>query len=86
MKIFKKIINKELFKNYNSLFVMFLLMNSLITFGSENKSNSFNSDQKNAEFEIILNENSIPFSEHDNLSSQFKTFFGYYPRLAKSFK
>ena len=76
MKLFKKIIYYELFKNYISLFVMFFLFNNLIALGSENKSNSFKSKKNYSELEEIYKLKSIPYSEYDELSTQLKTFFG----------
>ena len=76
MKLFKKIIYYEFFKNYISLFVMFFLFNNLIALGSENKSNSFKSKKNYSELEEIYKLKSIPYSEYDELSTQLKTFFG----------
>ena len=76
MNLFKKKVNKELFKNNISMFMIFFLMNNLIAFGSENKSRSYLSDQRYGELQDISKLNSITYSEYDNFSSQLKTFFG----------
>ena len=78
MKLFKKLSNTELTKNYIYIFMMIFLMNNLKAFGSENKSYLFQNNQKGAELEGIYKLNSIPYSKYDGLSGQLKTFFGLY--------
>ena len=78
MKLFKKLSNKELTKNYIYIFMMIFLMNNLKAFGSENESYSFQNNQKGAELEEIYKLKSIPYSKYDGLGGQFKTFFGLY--------
>ena len=78
MKLFKKLINKELTKNYIYIFMMIFFMNNLNDFGSENKSYSFQNNQKGSELEGIYKLKSIPYSKYDSLSGQLKTFFGLY--------
>ena len=76
MKLFKKIIYYESFKNYISLFIVFFLFNNLIALGSDNKSYSFKIKKNYSELEEIYKIRSIPYSEYDELSTQLKTFFG----------
>ena len=78
MNLLKKIINLKFYKNYISLFAIFFLVNNLTAFGSENKSQSFLSKQRDIELEEIFKLNDIPYSEHDNLNNQLKIFFGLY--------
>ena len=78
MKLFKKLSNTELTKNYIYIFMMIFLMNNLKAFGSENKSYSFQNNQEGAELEGIYKLNSIQYSKYDSLSGQLKTFFGLY--------
>lgn len=78
MKLFKKIIYYELFKNYISLFIMFFLFNNLIAFGLDEKSYAVKNSQKYGEIEEIFKQKSIPYNEYDKLSNQLKTFFGLY--------
>ena len=78
MKLFKKLSNKRLTKNYIYIFMMIFFMNNLKAFGSENKSYSFQNNQKGAELEGIYKLKSIPYSKYDSLNGQFKTFFGLY--------
>ena len=76
MNLLKKIFNLKLFKDYISFFAMFFLMNNLIAFGSENKSQSLISKQRYREMEEIYKLNDIPYSEYDNSNNQLKSFFG----------
>ena len=76
MKLFKKIIYYESFKNYISLFIVFFLFNNLIALGSDNKSYSFKIKKNSSEVEEIYKIKSLPYSEYDELSTQLKTFFG----------
>ena len=78
MNLLKKIINLKLYKNYIPLFAIFFLVNNLTAFGSENKSQSVLSKQRDIELEEIFKLNDIPYSEHDNLNNQLKIFFGLY--------
>ena len=78
MKLFKRLSNTELTKNYIYIFMMIFLMNNIKAFGSENKSYSFQNNQKDAELEEIYKLKSIPYSKYDSLGSQLKTFFGLY--------
>ena len=78
MNLLKKIINLKFYKNYISLFAIFFLVNNLKAFGSENKSQSVLSKQRDIELEEIFKLNDIPYSEHDNLNNQLKIFFGLY--------
>ena len=78
MNLLKKIINLKFYKNYISLFAIFFLVNNLTAFGSENKSQSLLSKQRDIELEEIFKLNDIPYSEHDNLNNQLKIFFGLY--------
>ena len=57
---------------------MFFLMNNIKAIGSENKSYSFQNNQKDAELEVIYKLKSIPYIKYDGLSGQLKTFFGLY--------
>ena len=78
MKLFKKLTNTELTKNYIYIFMMIFLMNNLKAFGSENKSYSFQNNQNDVELEKIYKLKSIPYSKYDGLGGQLKTFFGLY--------
>ena len=78
MKLFKRLSNTELTKNYIYIFMMIFLMNNIKAFGSENKSYSFQNSQKDAELGEIYKLKSIPYSKYDSLGSQLKTFFGLY--------
>ena len=59
-------------------------MNNLVVIGSENKSDYIKSKYKDNEFTETYFQNEIPFSEYDNLDSQFKTFFGFYSYRAEA--
>ena len=72
------------------LFGLFLLMNSLKAFASDDRLYS-SLNQKSYNFEVIYFQNSIPYSEYDGFYGQFKSFFGlnndfsetsYYPDLS----
>ena len=76
MNLLKKIINLKFYKNYISLFAIFFLVNNLTAFGSENKSQSLLSKQRNDELEEIFKLNDISYSEYDNSNNQLKIFFG----------
>ena len=78
MKLFKKLTNKEITKNYIYIFMMIFLMNNLKAFGSENKSYSFENIRKDFELEEIYKLKSIPYIRYDGLEGQLKTFFGLY--------
>ena len=78
MNLLKKIINLKLYKNYISFFAIFFLVNNLIAFGSENKSQSILSKQRNVELDEIFKLNEITYSEYDNFNNQLKIFFGLY--------
>ena len=78
MKSFKKLTNTEISKNYVYILMMIFLINNLKAFGSENKSYSFQNNQKETELEEIYKLYSIPYSDHDGLGGQLKTFFGLY--------
>ena len=77
MNLLKKIISLKL-KNHISLLAMFFLMNNLISFGSENKSQSLLSKERDSELEDIFKINEISYSQYDNLNNQLKRFFGLY--------
>lgn len=64
MKLIKKITNPNKFKSFIPLLIVFFYMNNLIVYGSENK------------FEEKFFQNSITYTEYDNLESQLKIFFG----------
>ena len=64
MKLIKKITNLNIFKSFIPLLIVFFYMNNLIAYGSENK------------FEEKFFQNSITYTEYDNLDSQLKIFFG----------
>ena len=70
MNLLKKIINLKLYKNYISFFAIFFLVNNLIAFGSENKSQSFLSKQRNVELDEIFKLNELTYSEYDNFNNQ----------------
>ena len=78
MKSFTKLSYTKLTKNYIYILMIIFLMNNLKAFGSENKSYSFQNNQKDAELEEIYKLKSIPYSKYDNLGGQLKTFFGLY--------
>ena len=64
MKLIKKITNPNKFKSFIPLLIVFFYMNNLIAYCSENK------------FEEKFFQNSITYTEYDNLESQLKIFFG----------
>ncbi len=78
MELFKKITYTEKFKYFITFSVIYFLMNNLIAMGSDHNSYSIKSNQKYDQFEKIYRQNSIFYSEYDNLNSQLKTFFGLY--------
>ena len=84
MKLFKKLTNEELSKNYKYInnyiyiFMIIFFMNNLKAFGSENKLYSLQNIRKDAELEEIYKLKSIPFIKYDGLEFQLKTFFGLY--------
>ena len=51
-------------------------MNNLIAYGSQNKLDFSKNRTNENQFEEKFFQNSITFSEHDNLESQLKIFFG----------
>ena len=75
MKLFKKTntLNKVRRSVYS--FIVLLLMNNLMAFGTDNKSEIMKTINEE-EFERIFFQDSIPFNEYDNLESQLKIFFG----------
>ena len=77
MNLLKKIVNPK-FKSYISFLAILFFMNNFIAFGSDDKSQSLISEQKNAELKEIFNLNDISYSEYDNVNNQLKTFFGIY--------
>ncbi len=90
MDFYKNINHSRRNNYYILLFGIFLLINSLKAFASEE---SFYSrlNQKSYNFEEIYFKNSIPYSEYDGFYGQFKSFFGlnndfsetsYYPDLS----
>ena len=84
MKLFKKLTNKEITKNYIYIFMMIFLMNNLKAFGSENKSYSFENIRKDFELEEIYKLKSIPYIRYDGLEGQLKTFFGLYSHKSET--
>ena len=56
----------------------FYLFNNLILYGSENKSYLLKNIHNDQTFEKIYFKHSVPYEEYDNLTNQFKTFFGLY--------
>ena len=78
MKLFKKLSNTELTKNYIYIFMMIFLMNNIKALSSENESHSFQNIRKDAELEKIYELKSIPYSKYDGVGGQLKTFFGLY--------
>ena len=76
MKLIKKITNPNKFKSFIPLLIVFFYMNNLIAYGSENKFDfSKNSNNEN-QFEEKFFQNSITYSEYDDLENQLKIFFG----------
>ena len=84
MKLFKKIINIELNKNYIFLLIVFFLLNNLMAFGSDNKSNLIKNKHKSGELEEIYKLKSLSYSDYDNLGNQLKTFFGLYSQQSET--
>ena len=78
MKLFKKLTNTELSKNYIYIFMMIFLMNNIKALASENESYSFKNIRKDAELEEIYKLKSIPYIKYDGVGGQLKTFFGLY--------
>ena len=64
MKLIKKITNPNKVNSFIPLLIVFFYMNNLIAYCSENK------------FEEKFFQNSITYTEYDNLESQLKIFFG----------
>ena len=64
MKLIKKITNPNKAISFVPLLIVFFYINNLIAYGSENK------------FEEKFFQNSITYTEYDNLESQLKIFFG----------
>ena len=83
MKFFK-ITNLEKVNSYLSVFVIFFLISNQIVIGSENKTKSLKSKNKDSGFEEVYFQNSIPFNSYDNFESQIKTFFGLYSYRSES--
>ena len=82
MKLFKKTNTLNKVKSSIYSFIIFLLMNNLTAFGTDNTSELMKSINEE-EFERIFFHDSIPFNEYDNLESQLKIFFGRYSDNSK---
>ncbi len=79
MNLFKMIFAPKHLKNYISFFLMLFFMNNLLVAkADENKYFIRNKQDENNLNELDAN-NAITFSNHDNLESQLKMFFGFDP-------
>ena len=76
MKLIKKITNPNKFKSFIPLLIVFFYMNNLIAYGSENKFDFSKNRNNENQFEEKFFQNSITYTEYDNLDSQLKIFFG----------
>ena len=76
MKLIKKITDPAKVKSFIPLIMMLFCMNNLIAYGSQNKLDFSKNRTNENQFEEKFFQNSITFSEHDNLESQLKIFFG----------
>ena len=76
MKLIKKITNPNKFKSFIPLLIVFFYMNNLIVYGSENKFDFSKKMNNENQFEEKFFQNSITYTEYDNLESQLKIFFG----------
>ena len=76
MKLIKKITDPAKVKSFIPLIMMFFCINYPIAYGSQNKLDFSKNRTNENQFEEKFFQNSITFSEHDNLESQLKIFFG----------
>ena len=76
MKLIKKITNPSKVKSFTPLIMIFFCMNNLIAYGTENRLDFTKNRNNENQFEEKFFHNSITFTEHDNLESQLKIFFG----------
>ena len=76
MKLIKKITDPAKVKSFIPLIMIFFCMNNLIAYGSQNKLDFSKNRTNENQFVEKFFQNSITFSEHDNLESQLKIFFG----------
>ena len=76
MKLIKKITNSNKVKSFIPLLIVFFYMNNLIAYGSENKFDFSKNMNNDNQFEEKFFQNSITYTEYDNLESQLKIFFG----------
>ena len=76
MKLIKKITNPAKVKSFIPLIMIFFYINNLIAYGSENKLDLPKYRINENQFEEKFFQNSITFTEHDNLESQLRIFFG----------
>ena len=73
----KKINYKEPFKNFTFLLLIFFFINNLIALKAGENISFGNSEKINTKLESIFNQNTIKYSQYDNIDSQFNIFFGY---------
>ena len=76
MKLIKKITNPNKVISFIPLLIVFFYMNNLIVYGSENKFDFSKKMNNENQFEEKFFQNSITYTEYDNLESQLKIFFG----------
>ena len=84
MEFFTDITFLKRSKYYIFLFGVFLFLNSVKALASENNFHS-RRNQKTYDFEQVYFQNSIPFSEHDGVDGQLKTFFGLKNDLSRNY-
>ena len=65
-----------MYKSFISVLIIFFSMNNIKVLGSENKLGFPKLRFEQNEFEEKFFHNSITFTEHDDLESQLKIFFG----------
>ena len=83
MKFIKNIIYPKQPNYFMFLFGIFLSINTLKALGSEGKFYS-KKNHKNYDFEQIYFQNSISYSEYDEVEGQLKSFFGLNSDLSKN--
>ena len=76
MYLFEKITDLGRVKKIISLLTIFLFTNNISALASDKNSYIVNSLEKDNEFEKVLYQNSISYSEYDSYENQLRTFFG----------
>ena len=77
MFVLKNISHIDEYKKYLFFILLIFFMNNFLGAKSEENSYLFGSGNQEDELEELYRQNSISFGNYDQVSSQFKLFFGY---------